>query len=150
MISIMIALHDAPTWQEADSRAKETLLAPSDLALYYREQMVADLMLRELVEEAPSEEVRAATAQYTQMLIDHESPQAATILAALNHLGDTWSQEQRAEAASAAAAAAQRRLLRDADCGGCSMEDAVFDPQQGPHFQATTRAIERLNEIARS
>lgn len=127
-------LQQAGNWREADGQVR-TLLATSSLPPYALEQTAATLMLRtQLLVDAtaddgpePNPEKLAAIAFYTELLVEHESPEGRVVAEALQALDGYWSNQKRAAVAARAAAATEAFLAKRLDCTDCPDPLAALD-----------------------
>ncbi len=154
MSTMMMAFSEAVVlasdWQEADQNVRALLNAPSELSRHYREQAAANAMFQEwLLEGDASPEKLKATAFYTGLLVQNRSPQAATILPALERLQGHWPEAKIAEAAATAARAARAEYEEAPSEAQRKMNQALKIRKSG-HAVKTLEAADLLEAISRS
>jgi hypothetical protein len=152
-------LTGAEDWREAHEAFREELASPSEIPQYLRDQTAATLMLRTHLLGGPvDDEKREAIGYYTNLLVEHKSPEGELIASALQELRGYWPDAQISAAAAQAASGVEvflaKRLDRQNRTGkalermgkntGLDLRanDDVF-------LDRTASALERLREMSK-
>lgn len=120
---VTMAIHRAAklsSWEEADAAIRVAISDLEGLPAYIYETQAATTMLNIFLAPGPgTPEALEATAFYTQMLIDNETPNGALMRRALTELEGTWTRVEQRTAAEATLASAERYAAWQSECVDC-------------------------------
>ncbi len=151
-------LTGAEDWREAHEAFREELASPSEIPQHLRDQTAAALMLRTHLLGGPvDDEKREAIGYYTNLLVEHKSPEGELIATALQELRGYWPDAQISAAAAQAASGVEVFLAKRLDRQnrtGKALErmgkntGADLRANEDSFLDRTLSALERLREMS--
>ena len=136
-------------WEEADRAIRALLAEESELPQYQREQIAAQVMLRQwFLEGETTAEEQEALGYYTALLVDNNNPQARMIEDALVRLEGYWDDERIALAAAKSAGAAKAHLAKQSGAeqippvNDVLRAHAMHQQQQASEIDASAQNLE--------
>ncbi len=119
-------LNEAPNWRAMEAAADEIVPRLLESTRANAEVDVAERIVRTIVAlPSPSPDDFDALGEYTQTLVRYRSAEGDDILRALIRLEGVWSPEQIAAAARTAARNLGAHFTDQAQCVGCTVEEAL-------------------------
>lgn len=145
------AVVEAETWEHADRSLSERLKGMTDTELFYAQQIAAVQMIQGPLGTAEGFDASEAAAKYAGWLAQHGSPEAVTVLRAVEAFGDEWSDETVKGIIEPILIAHERRATVRRDCVDCD-QDERRPPQRLVQSLARERdeAIRRLDREVKS
>ena len=147
-ITMHRASAEADDWKAADEAIRQ-LVHTSEPPGFFREQIAGHVMLTDwLLDAEASDEVIAATARYVDLMIENQSPQATTLLPALQRLEGHWTVQRIRQAATVAAEAATAKAQKSLQCTDCSIDQLRAQLPDNIQDAREHRAYKRLHAAA--
>ena len=125
-MKMSVVIQKASSWEAAHEGMKELLAESSELPDYIRKQRAAVFMLKAARSlESLNDAQREGIAEYTEMLAEYRSPEAALMLESLQKLEGHWSDEQIRFAAARSLEGADLYLDKRYFCEDCPANKAA-------------------------
>ena len=141
-------IRTASSWDTAHKGMQELLSESSPLPDYIREQRAAVFMLKAARSlEDLGEDQRKAIAEYTTMLAEYRSPEAALMLESLKRLEGYWSEGEIQYAASRGLEGADTFLNNRYYCEECPASKAAADSENAVHETQDVFVKELLGSV---
>lgn len=147
---------EAESWEEAHSMAQEKInsAGPGVERAGVSQAMAKLLLTGYLVPNQSAEGASDLALAYTHLLVEHQSPEAETVLEVVESFGEKWNQAELRAVALGAAEAAEAHVEGRASCGDCGLpkeaRQAMIESGQSNDVVDLRRlaAAERLRETA--